>query len=109
MGWFSDDSEQADYHQQWNNSEPQEHEASFAHELIAGAASYEAAKAYEEHEEREGKPESHEKAKEIMAGFAGAFVDREVETRGLDFIDREKAKRQAREHIERVSAEDAGW
>lgn len=44
-----------------------------------------------------------------MAGFAGAFVDREVETRGLDFIDREKAKRQAREHIERVSAEDAGW
>lgn len=50
-----DDSEQADYHQQWNNSEPQEHEASFAHELIAGAASYEAAKAYEEHEEREGK------------------------------------------------------
>jgi len=56
-----------------------------------------------------GKPESHEKAKEIMAGFAGAFVDREVETRGLDFIDREKAKRHARQHIERVSAQDAGW
>ena len=50
-----DDSEQADAHRQWNNSEPREHEASFAHELIAGAASYEAAKAYEEHEEREGK------------------------------------------------------
>lgn len=28
------------------------------------------------------------------AGFAGAFIDREVETRGLDFIDREKAKYQ---------------
>ena len=28
------------------------------------------------------------------AGFAGAFVDREVETKGLDFIDREKAKYQ---------------
>ena len=28
------------------------------------------------------------------AGFAGAFIDREVETRGLDFIDTEKAKYQ---------------
>ena len=28
------------------------------------------------------------------AGFAGAFVDREVESKGLDFIDREKAKYQ---------------
>ncbi len=26
------------------------------------------------------------------AGLAGAFVDREVETRGLDFVDKEKAK-----------------
>ena len=26
------------------------------------------------------------------AGFAGAFVDREVESKGLDFVDREKAK-----------------
>jgi hypothetical protein len=26
------------------------------------------------------------------AGFAGAFIDREAETRGMDFIDRERAK-----------------
>ncbi|KAJ5719044.1 CipC1 protein [Penicillium malachiteum] len=146
MGWFSDDSQQRSHHEQWNSSDPKKHEASFAHELIAGAASYEAAKAYEEHEKREGKcpaptqhhtppilpnsyipsdrtlnkpnlitgftigkPESHEKAKEIMAGFAGAFVDREVETRGLDFIDKEKAKREARKHIDGVPPRDAGW
>lgn len=53
-----DDSQQADYHRQWNNSEPTEHDPSFVHELIAGAASYEAAKAYEQHEEREGKRNS---------------------------------------------------
>ncbi|KAJ5986006.1 hypothetical protein N7499_007701 [Penicillium canescens] len=109
MGWFSDDSPQQDYHQQWNNSEPQEHDPSFVHELIAGAASYEAAKAYEEHCDRNGQPQSHEKAKEIMAGFAGAFIDREVESRGLDFIDREKAKYQARQHIEDVSADQVGY
>ena len=44
---------------------------------------------------KSGDPGSHEEAKEIAAGFAGAFVDREVETRGLDYIDREKAKRMA--------------
>lgn len=37
-----------------------------------------------------------------MAGLAGAFIDREVETRGLDFIDRERAKRHAQDHIEQV-------
>ena len=89
------------------------------HELIAGAASYEAAKAYENHVAENGtytapptwdswkltllfatgEPPSHEKAKEILAGFAGAFVDREVESRGLDFVDAEKAKYQARQQV----------
>lgn len=49
-----------------------------------------------------GQPPSHAKAKEIMAGFAGAFVDREVETRGLDFIDKEKAKYHAQQNIDQV-------
>ncbi|KAJ5921663.1 CipC1 protein [Penicillium verhagenii] len=106
MGWFSNDSEQASSHQQWNESDPKQHEASFAHELIAGAASYEAAKAYEKHEQANGKPASHAEAKELMAGFAGAFIDREAETKGLDFIDREQAKRQARKHIDEAQG---GW
>ncbi|KUL83239.1 hypothetical protein ZTR_10481 [Talaromyces verruculosus] len=100
------DSEQANTYQQYQNTE---HEASFTHELIAGAASYEAAKAYEKHCEENGQPESHEKAKEIMAAFAGAFIDREVETKGLDFIDKEKARYQARQHIDSVDAGDVGY
>ena len=36
--------------------------------------------------EKEGKPPSHEKAKEIMAGFAGAFIDRMVETKGVSVL-----------------------
>jgi hypothetical protein len=78
------------------------HEASFTHELIAGAAAYEATKAYQKHKEKEGQPSDHAKAKRIMsvpststssrstltprplsAGFAGAFVDRVVETKGV--------------------------
>ena len=34
------------------------------------------------------------KAKELIAAVSGAFVDRVAETKGLDFIDRERAKRQ---------------
>ncbi|WOO84400.1 uncharacterized protein LOC62_06G007921 [Vanrija pseudolonga] len=75
-----------------------EHQAKLSHELISGAAAYEAAKAYEEHRARNGEPESHAKAKEILAGIAGAIVDREFETKGLDWLDREKAKRGAYEN-----------
>jgi hypothetical protein len=65
-----------------------DNKAELSHELIAGAASYEAMKAYEEHCQKEGKPESHERAKEIIAGFAGAFIDRELETRGVSTYSR---------------------
>lgn len=40
-----------------------------------------------------GKPDSHAKAKEFLVGAVGAFVEREFETKGLDFYDKEEAKR----------------
>lgn len=42
-----------------------------------------AMKAYEDHCAANGKPDSHAKAKEVLAGFAGAFIDREFETKGV--------------------------
>ena len=44
-------------------------------------------KAYESHVAKNGQPDSHARAKEIAAGLAGAFVDREVETRGVSRTD----------------------
>lgn len=79
MGWFSDDSDQAQAydqvrlpidlqalylsHSQVVNAP---HKAALSHELIAAAASYEAAKAYEDHVAANGQPVSHAKAKEIL-------------------------------------------
>ncbi|QRV77550.1 phosphoglycerate mutase family protein [Ceratobasidium sp. AG-Ba] len=103
MGWFGEDSDQAQAYEQVTQ---RPHEAEWSHELIAGAASYEAAKAYEKHVAANGKPDSHAKAKELFAAFVGAFVDREVETRGLDYIDKEKAKHQARKDAEQALAEE---
>ncbi|ETW83924.1 hypothetical protein HETIRDRAFT_408198 [Heterobasidion irregulare TC 32-1] len=97
MGWFDDSSDEAQAYDQATNAP---HKAELSHELIAAAASYEAAKAYEKHVEANGKPDSHAKAKEILAGLTGAFIDRLVETKGLDFVDKEKAKHDAKKRAE---------
>jgi len=107
MGWFDDDHEHAQAHNQYQSAP--NHEAHLSHELIAGAAAFEAAKAYNDHCEKNGKPASHAKAKEIIAGLAGAFIDREVETRGLDFIDKQKAKREAEKHAHKAVEQYGGY
>jgi hypothetical protein len=97
---------QAKAYAQVKAAESDHHKAALSHELIAAAASYEAAKAYQKHCEKNGKPQSHEKAKEILAGLSGAFIDHMVETKGLDFIDRQKAKKHADEHLHDSSKGD---
>ncbi|KAJ7234353.1 CipC-like protein [Mycena haematopus] len=102
MGWFSHDSDEAQAAEQVQSG----HKSSITHELLASAAAYEAAKAYEKHVAENGKPESHAKAKEILAALTAGFIDREVETKGLDFIDTEKAKHDARKQNEENLAND---
>ncbi|RSH80318.1 uncharacterized protein EHS24_008894 [Apiotrichum porosum] len=92
----------SDFFQGQNDQYQQQsgNQASITHELLGGAAAFEAAKAYENHVAANGEPSSHATRNEILAGFAGAFIDREAETRGLDFIDREKAKREAQNQLQ---------
>jgi hypothetical protein len=49
-----------------------------------------------------GKPISHQFAKELLVGLAGAEVDKLAETKGMDFVDREKAKHHAKEQVENM-------
>ena len=44
-----------------------------------------------------GKEVDHGFAKELVAGFAGAEVDRFAETDGADWVDKERAKRDAQD------------
>ncbi|KAJ7065713.1 hypothetical protein C8F01DRAFT_1080614 [Mycena amicta] len=103
MSFFHDDSDEAQAHDQVVSAP---HKAALSHELIAAAASYEAAKAYQDHLGAKGKPESHAKAKELLAAFAGFAVGRIVETKGLDFIDKQKAKHEAKKRHEEAFTED---
>jgi hypothetical protein len=47
-----------------------------------------------------GQPASHDEAKKLMAGFAGAFVDREVEPRAENAYDRERIQRDASQQVQ---------
>jgi len=111
------------------NFEP--NESSFGHELVAGGAAFAGFKAFEDHQRSEGtfyipvlchstcsnklthplfspgKPVSHQFAKELLAGFAGAEVDKLAETKGEDWFDKEKAKRQAKENAMQVGPSTA--
>lgn len=69
---------------------------------------YLAMKAYEDHVRRTGEKVSHPLMKEMLAGFASAEVDKLFETKGLDHLDREKAKRHAIEQAHHIANEQYG-
>ncbi|KAI1084224.1 hypothetical protein F5B20DRAFT_287817 [Whalleya microplaca] len=80
----------------------QPHESHLSHELIGGGAAFEAMKLFEDRQRKEGKQVNHAFAKELLAGIAGAEVDKLFETKGLDAIDREKAKHHAKKEAEQM-------
>ncbi|ORY71120.1 uncharacterized protein BCR38DRAFT_479641 [Pseudomassariella vexata] len=85
-----------------------EHESHLSHEVIGGGAAFEAMKLFEDRQRKEGKTVSHAFAKEILAGIAGAEVDKLIETKGLDYVDQEKAKHHAKKQAEHLYEQQYG-
>ncbi|KAF1847806.1 uncharacterized protein K460DRAFT_363839 [Cucurbitaria berberidis CBS 394.84] len=100
MGFW--DKNEDNYKQVYENDQFEENKSSFGHELVAGGAAFAGFKAFEDHQRSEGKPVSHQFAKELLAGFAGAEVDKLAETKGEDWFDREKTKRAAQKNAEQM-------
>ncbi|RUS20086.1 hypothetical protein BC937DRAFT_86377 [Endogone sp. FLAS-F59071] len=67
-----------------------EHKAHLTHELLAGAAAFEAVKAWEDKQREEGKPTNHALAKEIIASLAAAEMVKLAEEHGVAGDDKEK-------------------
>jgi len=97
MGFFDMFGAQNAYDQVYDYDRPR-HEVT--HELLAGAAGFEAMRMFEDHREREGIPEHHELAKELIAGFATAEVDKHFERDRYEHLDREQAQWQAQQQAE---------
>ncbi|KAF9043641.1 hypothetical protein BDZ89DRAFT_1059562 [Hymenopellis radicata] len=90
------------------------HEGSFTHEAIAAAAGFAAMHSYENHLRATGQPVSHGKMKEILAAIAAAEVDKLAETKGMDWMDRRRAKQMAEHHAHEYAAQrygsgNTGW
>ncbi|MGH3169013.1 MAG: DUF3759 domain-containing protein [Trebonia sp.] len=89
MGFFDYDQAQNAYGQVYADDYPR-HEVT--HELLAGAAGFEAMRMYEHHRENEGITEHHELGKELIAGFAAAEVDKHFENGYYHHLDQEQAR-----------------
>jgi Protein of unknown function (DUF3759) len=70
------------------------------HELLAGAAGFEAMRMYEHHRERQGIPEHHELAKELLAGFAAAEIEKHFENNRYGHLNRRDARQLAEQQAE---------
>ncbi|KAI5287395.1 hypothetical protein KEM54_006023 [Ascosphaera aggregata] len=106
----SQDQHEKDHQEVYNGEELEHHHAKFSHSVIAGAASYQAMKAYNEHKAKtEGEGASkHATAKNIIAGLVGAEIDRLAEGKGRDAWDRHKLKKQAEENANKMYDEKYG-
>ncbi|KAM5519599.1 hypothetical protein FOXYSP1_18023 [Fusarium oxysporum f. sp. phaseoli] len=76
------------------------HEVEWTNQIIGDAAAYAAP---------EGEPEDKNSANTLIYGFVSAWVYREIETRGLDFIDTGAAKEIGRKAAQTALAEKNGW
>ena len=94
MGLFDMLGAQDAYGQVYDDQRPP-HEVT--HELLAGAAGFEAMRMYEHHRENEGITEHHELGKELLAGFATAELDKHLEKGYYDHLDREQLQYQAQQ------------
>ncbi|KAF7561069.1 hypothetical protein G7046_g3080 [Stylonectria norvegica] len=79
-----------------------QHEGHLSHEVIAGGAAFEGMRKWEESQRNKGEVVNHSFAKELLAGFAAAEVDKLAETRGMDYVDKERTKHQAKKQAEHL-------
>ncbi|GAA5874466.1 hypothetical protein JCM1840_000788 [Sporobolomyces johnsonii] len=96
--YFEDESYQAQSYNEVYNG--QKHKHHLTHDAIAGAAAYEGMKMYQEHCAKNGKPGSHQQAKDLLAAFAAAAATNLIETKGLDALDKHKAQQLAKQQAE---------
>ncbi|GAA5797077.1 hypothetical protein EDC94DRAFT_594373 [Helicostylum pulchrum] len=87
----------------------EEHKSSWTHQFLGSAAAFAAMRAYDKKQENDGNPQDHALAKELLAGFAGGAVDTLVETKGMDWVDKRKAKQQAEEEAQKLYSQRTGY
>ncbi|KAI9824526.1 MAG: hypothetical protein M1826_007316 [Phylliscum demangeonii] len=102
FGWDDARDAHQQVYSQDDNRGGQEREGKFSHELVAGAAAFEGMKLFEDNQRKQGKVVDHQLAKELLAGCVGGELDKLFETKGMSYIDRERAQRDAKQQAEHL-------
>jgi hypothetical protein len=76
------------------------------HEVLAGAAGFEAIHLYEKHREKEGIVEHNQVGKELLAGFAAGVAEKYIEKGVGKALDKNKVKKDAAAHAEAIWQEE---
>jgi hypothetical protein len=105
MGLFSHHHARDAYNEVYGGGRPHHQ---ITHELLAGAAGFEAMRLFEQHQQREGIPVHHKLAKELLAGFVVAEIEKHFERGGFGHLDRREANRLAREQAEHLYQQQYG-
>lgn len=95
-------------HRQVYQAEEPEKKAHLSHQLIAGAAAFEAVKAYRRHQEAKGEEVSHSFIKQSVAALAASQIVKFAEEHDWSSKDKEEATRQAQAAAEHYSAREFG-
>ncbi|KAI7877845.1 ricin B-like lectin [Lichtheimia hyalospora FSU 10163] len=97
----------AEVHRQVYQEQP-EKKAHLSHQLIAGAAAFEAVKAYRRHQEAKGEEVSHGFIKQSVAALAASQIVKFAEEHDWSSKDKEEATRQAQAAAEHYSTREFG-
>ncbi|EJT98330.1 hypothetical protein DACRYDRAFT_70765 [Dacryopinax primogenitus] len=85
-----------------STAEPRAH---LTYEIIAAAAGFAAMRMWEDNLRQQGHAPHHSLARELLAAFAAAEIEKLVETKGLAWLDKERAKREAAQSADRLVRE----
>ncbi|KAI9492018.1 ricin B lectin domain-containing protein [Zychaea mexicana] len=89
-------------------TEPTERKAHLSHQLIAGAAAFEAVKAYRRHQEAKGEDFNHGFLKQSVAALAATQIVKYAEEHDWSSKDKEEATRQAQTAADHYCAREFG-
>jgi len=84
------------------------HHHEMTHELLAAAAGFEAMRLWEHHLQREGLHPHHQLAKELLAAFVAAEIDKHFERGHYGHLNRHDARRLAHAQAEYLWSDQYG-
>ncbi|KAK6333726.1 hypothetical protein TWF730_003909 [Orbilia blumenaviensis] len=91
------------HHKEDSSEHRHERKGNRSHELLAGAAAFAAFRAFQSHQKAQGKPVSHALAKELLAAFAAAEVEKLIETKGREKWDEYRSRSKTRDEVREMT------